>query len=82
MNQGTPSVGLAGVMAEPYNRGVSAEDLYKMEMVKRAQEANYQRALEEMRGAKVTDGKIDPAYWDAAQKASDYELRGLAGRAR
>lgn len=58
MNQGTPSVGLAGVVAEPYNRGVSAEDLYKMEMAKRASEQNAimdminkNRAYQENRGA-------------------------------
>lgn len=80
LNQGTPSVGLAGMMAEPYARGMSAEDEYKLALAKKAQEDNYRRANEAMKNAPVSGGVVDPNYWPAAQKASEYELRGLADR--
>lgn len=72
--------GLAGLRAEPYASGISAEDAYKLELINNAKQANYERALGQMKTAPVSNGTIDPRYWDAAQKASDIELRGLAGR--
>lgn len=81
LNQGTPTPnGLAGLRAEAYAEGLSPEDAYRISQVKAAQDANYDRAVEQMRNAQITNGKIDPVYWEAAQKASDYELSGLAGR--
>ena len=47
-------------------------------IAQRAYEAN----LKAMQNAPVVDGKITPAYWDAAQKASNYEMSGLAGSVR
>ena len=80
LNQGTP--GLAQAVAQPYVSGISQEDLYKLALAKQAAANNYNRDLEGMRTAPVTNGKIDPSYWDMAQRASDYELaNGLAGRA-
>ena len=79
MNQ-TPAQpqGLAALVG--YSDG-SLEDAYRARLGQQAQDNNYQRNLELMRNAKVSDGKIDPSYWDAAQKASDYELaNGLAER--
>ena len=73
-------VGLARVMADPYAGGLSQEDAYKLQLVQQAQDANYAKAVAAMRGAPVTNGQIAPEYWNAAQKASDYELGGLAGR--
>ena len=65
---------------EVYAPGISAEDAYKLQLVQQAQDANYAKAVAAMRGASVTNGQIAPEYWNAAQKASDYELGGLAGR--
>lgn len=80
MNQGVPA-GLASMRADNYQDGISAEDAYRLQQAQAAKDINYQRALEKMRNAQVTNGKIDPSYWDAAQRASDYEiLNGLAGR--
>lgn len=72
--------GLAGLRAEPYSSGISAEDAYKLQLLQKAEQANYGRALGQMSGAPVNGNTIDPSYWDAAQKASNTELRGLAGR--
>ena len=81
MNQG--EVGLAGNVAKmPYVPGMSQEDAYKLAMAQKAEEASYLRNQELMRNAPVRNGVIDPSYWEAAQKASNYEMRGLAGQAR
>ena len=70
------------VTPDTYNRGISEQDAYKLELARRAQEANYLKNQQIMQNAAVNrENVIDPRYWDAAQKASDYELRGLAGRA-
>lgn len=89
MNQGQGGLYDRAIAPMDYNEGMSAEDRYKMELAMRAQQANEQRARAQyaqdnatMQGANVTNGRIDPAYWEAAQRASDYEMSGLAGRAR
>ena len=80
MNQGTP--GLAQSVAQPYVSGISQEDAYKLALAKQVAANNYNRDLEGMKAAPVTNGKIDPSYWDMAQRASDYEIaNGLAGKA-
>lgn len=77
MNQGNP--GLAGTAIQGYSQeGLSDRDAMALAQQKAIQDAAYARAVEAMRNFKVTNGKIDPAYWEAAQKASDYEL-GLSG---
>ena len=80
LNQG--QAGLAQVVADPYVSGISQEDAYKLELAKQVAARNYNRDLEGMRTAPIVNGKIDPSYWDMAQRASDYELaNGLAGKA-
>lgn len=77
LNQGNP--GLASMAAQGYSQeGLSDRDAMALAQQKAIQEAAYARAVEAMKNSKVTNGKIDPAYWEAAQKASDYEL-GLSG---
>lgn len=77
LNQGEP--GLASRSAEPYVSGISQEDAYKLALARQAAAKNYNRDLEGMRTAPVVNGKIDPRYWEMAQRASDYELaNGLA----
>ena len=79
LNQGTP--GLAQIAADPYVSGISQEDMYKLALAKQAAVNNYNRDIEGMRTAPVINGKVDPSYWDMAQRASDYELaNGLAKR--
>ena len=82
LNQG--DVGLAGMATQvPYESGISSEDAYKLALMQQAKDAEYARAQQAMRAAPVENGRVDPAYWDAAQKASSYELeRGLASMPR
>ena len=80
MNQGLAAQ--VGGNQIPYSPGISQEDAYKLAMAQKVQEANYMKNQELMRNTPVRNGVIDPSYWDAAQKASDYEMRGLAGQAR
>ena len=82
LNQG--DVGLAGMATQvPYESGISSEDAYKLALMQQAKDAEYARAQQAMRTAPVGNGRVDPAYWDAAQKASNYELeRGLASMPR
>lgn len=89
MNQGQSGLYDRAIAPMDYSEGMSAEDQYKMELAMRAQQLKdqlarqrYAKDLEVMRNANVQNGKIDPAYWEAAQRASDYEMSGLAGRAR
>lgn len=66
---------------EAYASGISAEDAYKLQLANEAAAKSYGRNVETMQSAPVSNGQIAPTYWDAAQKASDYELmRGLAER--
>lgn len=80
LNMNANKVGLAARNVDPYVSGISPEDAYKLQLAERAAQNNYERNLGTMQNAQVRDGVIDPKYWDAADKASQYEMRGLAGR--
>lgn len=79
LNQGNP--GLAAMSVNGYSQdGLSDRDSMMMAQQNAIKERAYLRDLEAMRNAKVNNSKIDPSYWDAAQRSSDYELAQRYGR--
>ena len=72
LNQGAP--GLAMMSVGYTQDGLSDRDAMMLAQQQGIRDRAYNRDLEAMRNAKVTNGVIDPRYWEAAQRASDYEM--------
>ena len=72
LDSGQRGLGVNGYDADRY--GVaderSANAAMQEEMIAR-------RALDRMRGANTTDGRIEPRYWSDAQTVSNWEQEGL-----